>query len=236
MSTSSVQVWVGIIGTLATIVVSILGVLHFQGRRDKAASVGSAFRNITDDLASDNATRRMAAAVVIRRFFDVRSEQGLGRTPYAKEALSVIAGLLRSEEAGHVQKALADSLRDAPSLKGADLQGCNLTEAYLGRKDADDKRADLTGADLFGADLTRASLKGIVAQGTAFRNAVLSRTVLTGADLRGANFSWAKLDGAKFDGARVEGALFEGAIDIPPDIASRLDSNQRVPSGSTILP
>lgn len=236
-TTSEVQVWVGIIGSLVTISVSVLGVLNFQRRRDQAAIVGARFKDVVTSLASDNETLRMSAAILLRRFFDIRSEQGAGRRSYANEAVAVIAGLLRESDTGPVQKALADGLRYAPCLCQADLQGCNLTGAYLGQKEGDKKIVNLTNADLFEADLTAASLKGINAAGAAFVGATLVRTVLSGATLIGANFQdanltdadfrGAKLDGAKFDGARIDGARFSGAQNIPADVASRLRTQKR---------
>ncbi len=226
-TTSEVQIWVGIIGSLVTISVSVLGVLNFQRGRVQAAAVGAAFKDVVTSLASDNETLRMAAAILLRRFFDIRSEQGAAHLSYANEAVGVIAGLLRESETGPVQKVLADGLRYAPSLSQADLQGCNLTSAYLGQKKGDTKTVNLTNADLFEADLTGASLKGINAAGAVFVGATLVRTVLSGADLTGADFRAAKLDGAKFDGARIDGAQFSGAFNIPDDIASQLNVPSR---------
>lgn len=226
-TTSEVQIWVGIIGSLVTISVSVLGVLNFQRRRDQAAAVGAEFKDVVTSLASDNETLRMAAAILLRRFFDVRSEQGAAHLSYAKEAVAVIAGLLRESETGAVQKVLADGLRYAPSLAQADLQGCNLTGAYLGQKEGSAKTVNLTHADLFEANLTGASLKGINAAGAVFVGATLVRTVLTGADLTGADFRAAQLDGAKFDGAKIDGAQFSGAFNIPADIADPLNMQER---------
>jgi hypothetical protein len=225
-STSEVQIWVGIIGSLVTISVSVLGVLNFQRRRDQSAAVGTAFKDVVTSLSSDNETLRMAAAILLRRFFNVRSEQGAGHLSYANEAVAVIAGLLRKSETGAIQKVLADGLRYAPSLAQADLQGCNLTGAYLGQKKGDKKVVDLTNADLFEANLTGASLKGVKAPGAVFVGANLERTVLSGADLAGADFRGAQLNGAKFDDAQIAGARFSGALDIPADIASRLTRDE----------
>jgi uncharacterized protein YjbI with pentapeptide repeats len=238
MTTSDTQIWVGIIGSLVTISVSVLGVLNFQRRRDRAAAVGAAFKDIVDSLASDNATLRMAAAILLRRFFDTRSEQGAAGLSYASEALAVIAGLLRESHTGPLQKVLADGLRYAPSLSRADLQGCNLTNAYLGRKIEDKTVVDLTNADLFEADLTDASLKGVNAAGAVFFGATLVNTVLSGADLTGADFRnadltkadfrKAKLRGAQFGGAGVAGARFSGALDVPAEVAGQLEAGSRV--------
>lgn len=237
MTTGEIQIWVGIIGSLVTISASVLGVLNFQRRRDRAAVVGAAFKDVVDSLASDNATLRMAAAILLRRFFDTRSEQGAAGLSYASEALAVIAGLLRESNTGPLQKVLADGLRYAPSLSRADLQGCNLTNAYLGRKVGDKTVVDLTNADLFGANLKEASLKGVNAAGAVFFGASLVNTVLSGADLTGADFRnadltkadfrKAELRGAKFDGADMEGAQFSGARDVPAEVVGQLDSGSR---------
>jgi len=193
MTANETQIWVGIIGSLVTIIVSVLGVLGFQRRRARSAAVGADFKNVVDSLASDNATLRMAAAILLRRFFDVRSEQGAAHLSYAKEAVAVIAGLLREVGTGQLQKVLADGLRYAPSLYQADLQGCNLTDAYLGQKNGDKKKhrirkkkrdkevVNLTNADFFRADLTRASVKGVNAADAVFLEATLEETVLSGA-------------------------------------------------------
>jgi uncharacterized protein YjbI with pentapeptide repeats len=238
MTTSEIQIWVGIIGSLVTISVSVLGVLNFQRRRDRAAAVGAAFKDVVDSLASDNATLRMAAAILLRRFFDTRSEQGAAGLSYASEALAVIVGLLRETGTGQLQKVLADGLRYAPSLSRADLQGCNLTNSYLGRKVGDKTVVDLTNADLFEANLTEASLKGVNAAGAVFFGASLANAVLSGADLTGADFRnadltkadfrKAELRGAKFDGAGLEGAWFSGALDVPAEVAGQLGPGGRV--------
>lgn len=223
------QVWVAILGSLVTVIVSVLGVLNFQTRRDRAASVGSAFKDVVEGLAAEDATRRMAAAILMRRFFDKKSEQGAARQAYAKEAVAVIAGLLRGSETGAIQKVLADGLKHAPSLAGTDLQGCNLAGAYLGSSDAR-HGVDLTKADLYTADLTKASLKNAKAPEAVFYRAILSGTVFTNADLSHANFREAQLAGVNFDDARLEGADFSGAFDIPAHVADRLDDAGRFPN------
>jgi uncharacterized protein YjbI with pentapeptide repeats len=245
MTASEAQVWVGIVGSLITVIVSVLGVLGFQRRRDRSAAVGTEFRTVVDALASGNATKRMAAAIMLRRFFSARSEQGAAHLSYAGEAVAVIAGLLRDTKPGQFQKLLADGLRYAPSLRGADLQGCDLSNAYLGQWDRDEltrswwrpagrKPVDLSGADLFTANLTRASLKGVAAAGATFLEANLEQTVFSHATLTGADFRRARLSGAKFDGADLTGARFDeadlagaqfsGATGLPAELASRPDT------------
>jgi uncharacterized protein YjbI with pentapeptide repeats len=233
MTTNEIQIWVGIIGSLVTVSVSVLGVLNFQRRRDRDAAAGAAFKDIVTSLASDNLTLQMASAILLRRFFDSDSEQGAGHLPYANEAAAVIAGLLREAETGPVQKVLADGLRYAPTLAEADLQGCNLTGAYLGQRRGDTTIANLTNADLFGADLTEASLRGVNAAGAVFRGATLVRTVLSGANLTGADFRDATIDGARFDGAQMSGAQFSGPPAIPADIASQVNAQGGILEGES---
>jgi hypothetical protein len=48
--------------------------------------------------------------------------------------VAVIAALLRNTPTGELQKLLADGLAYASGLQGADLQECNLSRAYLGRR------------------------------------------------------------------------------------------------------
>lgn len=230
MAASDVQVWAGMVGTIATVGVSVLGVLNFQRKRDTSAAVGAAFKDVVEALASDNTTQQMAGAILLRRFFDNNSEQGAGHTPYANEAVAVIAGLLRESPTGQIQKVLADGLRYAPSLVQADLQGCNLARAYFGRREGDKKIVDLMNADLFEADLAGASLRGASAPGAVFFRATLENAVLADAVLTGADFREARLAGANFDGARLDGATFSGASDIPENVVRLLDSNGTVVS------
>ena len=77
---------------------------------------------------------------------------------------------------------------NAPNLRGADLTGADLTEAYL-------QGADLTEAYLQGADLQGADLQGADLQGAYLR----------GANLRGANL-WGAImpDGRTYDQWRAD--------------------------------
>ena len=160
----------------------------------------------------------------LRRLFVSGTEVEVDQTPYATEAINVIAAILRDERSGSFQKLLADGLGFARSLHGADLQKTNLQNAYLGARS--DRAIDLSGADFFRADLSDASLKGAMARGAIFYQARLAHTVLARADLRDANFFEADLQGARFKDAKLEGASFLGARNIPKDIAARLDDRR----------
>jgi hypothetical protein len=218
---ASVQGWVALVGGLATAILGILKYFSYRTRSDRLSVVGQSFSETVDALAAADEIKRLAAAILLRRFFDPHTEQGSGRTPYQKEALRVIAALLRgTKEASEFQKLLADGLAYAPNLQRADLQGCNLAGAYLG--DRLGNPLDISGADLYGADLTRASLRGAIAKGTVFYGATLTKTVFEDADLSSADFRDADLEQARFAGAILGGARFEGAKNIPDDLAARL--------------
>jgi uncharacterized protein YjbI with pentapeptide repeats len=119
---------------------------------------------------------------------------------YARDALAVIAGVLREQPTGNFQKLLADGLTYAPSLVKADLQGTNLQRAYLGD-------ATVAHADFYRADLSHGSLKRAAARKAQFYQARLVGTVLTAADLRCANFFQADLTRAKFGAESSETSL-----------------------------
>jgi hypothetical protein len=230
-TTAEVQTWIAVVGGLATAILGILKYFNFRSRRERAAAVGEAFAATIDALASTDPARQFAGAILLRRFFDQRTEQGEGDSPYEKEAVAVIAALLRDVSPGNLQKLLADGLSYAPTLQHADLQHCNLQGAYLGVRP--DRKVDLSNADLFGADLTGASLKGATARRAVFYHAVLRETVLRGSDLTQADFRAADLEGAQFDGAHLAGARFGGAKAIPPEVIALLDDDGRVPPAST---
>lgn len=219
--------WVGGATAVAALLGTLLGILryfNYRTKRDRIAAVGTAFETVVDALASENDVKRLAAAIRLRRFFDPASEVGAARAAYARDALGVIAGILREQPAGNFQKILADGLSHAPSLVGADLQRTNLQGAYLGG-------TDVSSADCYRADLSHASLKRAVARETVFYEARLVGTVFTEADLRGANFFRADLSRARFTGARLAGANFGGSRDVPMEIAAHLE-----PSGLFVGP
>src|SRR4051794_28291393 len=131
---ADLQGWVALIGGLAAAVLGILKYFDFRTRRARAAEAGQAFVSTVDALGSADEPKRLAGAILLRRFFDRSTEQGGKDAPYANEAVGVIAALLRGTETGTLQKILADGLAHAPSLLHADLQRCNLQKAYLGER------------------------------------------------------------------------------------------------------
>jgi hypothetical protein len=239
LSAEDAQRWVTIIGTLATVLVTVLTFFRSQNRRDVRAAVGASFTSTVEALSSDNDTTRMAGAVLLRRFFDRQTEQGTRGTPYVKEAIELIAGMLREELPPRIQKVLADGLRYARDLQRADLQHCNLDNAYLGWKSDDDRGVDLTGADLYDASCTSASFRKACLHKTVFYKAVLQKASMieadcAEADFREADLTGANLTGANFAGAQIGGADFAGARGIPPAVAELLDAEQKAPEDAVV--
>jgi hypothetical protein len=229
MATTDITTITSVFTAVGGLVVAAFGYVGYQKRRDRLAAIRKTFDEVIGSLAADNEEHRLASAILLRRFFDKTSELGLrtwlppGRkAPYAQEAVSVIAAVLRGLETGNLQKLLADGLAYAPDLKGADLQRTNLQNAYLKPRR---KGVSLEGADFSRADLSGASLKNTSVSGGVFRKACLYHTVFKEADLRGANFFQADLTGAQFDGAKLKGANFKDARNVPQELFSFLDEN-----------
>lgn len=218
--------------SVAALTAAILGVLRYfdyKTKRDKILQIRETFNGVVKSLSSDVEVERMAGAILLRRFFDAKSEVGTAGVPYAREAVDVSAAILRGQATGNFQKLLADGLAFAPTLERADLQRTNLQYAYLGLRTATTSTAadatDLSHADFYRADLSGASLKKANAPGAVFYQARMQGTVLAGADLRGGYFFEADLKGANFDGASLAGANFRGARNVPPALAKVIDEN-----------
>ena len=227
MNPAPIATFTSVLTAVGGLLVTVFGYIGYQNRRARLTAIQQVFNDAIDSLAADDEKRRLAGAILLRRFFDERSELGLRtlmpfgrRAPYAFEAVSVIAAVLRDLEGGNFQKLLADGLAYAPDLKGADLQKTNLQNAYLvPRREG----ASLERADFYRADLSGASLKSASARGAVFYQARLSHAVFKDADLRSANFYQADLSGARFDGAILTGAGFEGARSVPQEVLSYLN-------------
>ncbi|MFC7447357.1 pentapeptide repeat-containing protein [Rhodococcus daqingensis] len=226
MTPEAIQGWLAVVGGVLAALLGIFKYFNYRSKRDLRAAVGASFASTVDALSSDNETSRMAGAVLLRRFFDRRTEQGAAGTPYVTEAIELIAGMLREEQPPRIQKVLADGLRYAIDLRRADLQNCDLRNAYIGMKRGDRRGVDLSAADLFESDCAGASFRKVVALKTVFYRARLEGAVLTDADCRDADFREAKLMGAMFDGAQIEGARFAGAEGIPVEVANLLDEHK----------
>jgi uncharacterized protein YjbI with pentapeptide repeats len=177
-----------IIGAVVGGVYAFLKVIEYKTKNAKIVAVGESFRSTINKLSSQDNTEKISAAILLRRFFDSKTEMGIGSTPYAKETINVIAASLRTLPTSNFQKTLADSLAYAPTLKNADLQKTNLQNAYLGLKDTNTKRIDLSKADFYRADLSKASFKGSILEKAQFYQARLMETIFKDADLRHSSF------------------------------------------------
>lgn len=234
MTATALQAWIGAIAALLAGALGIVKYFSYRTRRDRISLVGQAFNSTVEGLSSDAEAKKLAAAILLRRFFDKGTEQGAAGTPYEQEAVAVIAALLRNTPTGELQKLLADGLAYASTLQGADLQECNLSRAYLGKRPravVEHAGLRLLGAgrrgyagaygqgngqnsgpgtavpiDLTAADLFHADLTGASLRGAVARSAVFYTAVA-----RQAVFEGAHLEGADFREAELEGARFAGA-------------------------
>jgi Pentapeptide repeats (8 copies) len=233
-----VQSWIAIIGAVLAATLGIFKYFNYRSRRDRMAIVGQTFSSTIEGLASNTEAKQLAAAILLRRFFDATTEQGAVGAPYGREAIAVIAALLRETETGELQKLLADGLGYAPTLRRADLQRCNLANAYLGRREhvkhgpralqlvrrgggssrrnsnsATQVRGSLGDAmkDSEPVDLSEADLFGADLSGASLRGATALRTVFYRAVLRSTVLEEADLRNADFRDSELEGARFKAA-------------------------
>lgn len=234
MTATALQAWVAVIGALLAGVLGVLKYFDYRTHRDRISVVGQAFNSTVEGLSSDAETKKLAAAILLRRFFDEGTEQGAAGTPYEREAVAVIAALLRNTETGELQKLLADGLAYASGLQGADLQQCNLSRAYLGER----PRAAVTHGSLrllsarrrarsaissfkggppadpllvTPIDLSRADLFGANLTGASLRGGIARKTVFYTAVAQGTVFEGAHLEDADFRQADLKDAKFTGA-------------------------
>jgi uncharacterized protein YjbI with pentapeptide repeats len=227
MADSEIQTIAGALTAIAGAAAALLGIpkyFEYRSARDKKALVRAAFESVVKSLASPVEVEQVAAAILLRRFFDPLSEVGMADAAFAKSVVDVMAAILRNQPTGTLQKILADGLQYAPSLRHTDLQKTNLQNAYLGTR-RDGSGVDLSNSDFYRSDLSGGSLKGANARGAFFYQARLGDTVLKKADLRESNFFEADLQGANFDGALLTGANFKGAVHLSAELAAKLDSN-----------
>lgn len=211
----------------AAVVISAVGYGLFRGwyyvvqsKIRRREEYFKSFDTVVAQLSSINQSSQLAAAVLMRRYFDIgniRKDAKL-RT----ETINVISAMLRVLPVGILQKTLADGLAYAVELQGADLQRANLQNAYLGVKD-ERKRIHVQKADLFMADLSYALMESIDGQESVLYNAVLFNARIKNSDFSRANFRGADLKGARFQNVLLFGADFNGAKNIPDGINQVLE-------------
>ena len=125
--------YAGLIGLLGAAIAYFFTKLYrtkFEKRRDWQ----NQFNETVIGLSSSNETSQLAAAVMLRRFFNAQ----IDRERFCDETIRVIASLLRILPLGVYQKTLGDGLAFAKNLNYADLQRTNLQDLYLGVKNMTD--------------------------------------------------------------------------------------------------
>jgi hypothetical protein len=70
------------------------------------AVVHDAFEAVVKALASTVEVEQLSGAILLRRFFDPKSEVGIGNCPYKNEVVNVIAASLRGQETGIFKSSL----------------------------------------------------------------------------------------------------------------------------------
>jgi hypothetical protein len=109
----------------------VLKYFSYRTRRDRISLVGQAFNATVKGLSSDAEAKKLAAAILLRRFFEKETEQGAAGTPYEREAVAVM--LLAAGRCGQWRP--ADGANSPPSTPGPavpiDLTLADLSDADL---------------------------------------------------------------------------------------------------------
>lgn len=227
--TETIAGTLGIVAVLIAIAASAYQILKRRIVQETENEIAKSFESVVSRLSSKESSERISAAILLRRFLDKDTSSGVGNMPFAKEAINVISSMLKIAKTGDMQKLLADSLKYAcnPSLRDADLQNTNLTEAVLG-----EENLDYANADFYRANLTNASFKGRSSKGCGVN---LEGAQFYDAILHGTNFTGCNLKDANFHDADIKDAKFESCKNIPEDIQKYIDdeceTNKESPKG-----
>lgn len=219
----NIELLIVLFTAVSAIVFAIIKFFDFKTKSQTLASIRSSFDSIVEKLSSENEIEKISAAILLRRFFDKKTEEGGKRTPYVKETINVIASLLRNLPTCIFQKTLADGLSYTIDLQNVDFQKANFQQSYLGRKDG--KAIDISVADFFRADFSQALIDNVIAVKTIFYQARFHQTTIKNSDCQGANFCGTDLLGARFDKVNLLGANFRNAVNIPEVITEHLDQD-----------
>lgn len=190
----------------------------------KRNMLSASFQTTLADLSSGNSTSQLAAAILLRRYFNAFTRSWCFRKKYflKNEALNVISSALRTLPTSVLQKTLADGMAYIKNISGADFQRTNLQDAYIGNKK---HRIKMRSTDFFRADLSNALLDNTDARGAIFYNAILFGTRLKNSDLSEANFSGADLSNCSFSNCCLYMANFKNAHHVPTEILNKLQDN-----------
>jgi uncharacterized protein YjbI with pentapeptide repeats len=218
--------------TLGAALAGFGGFISFKSKRDRQREMAETFSKVAKGLSSQDHIERLTSAALLSRFYGRSPSFVKDGVQFEQDAVRVCVAVLKSEPVGVVQKALADGLAQASSLRGEDFQRTNLRNCYWGRRE--DRIVAAPEADFFHADLSMASLKGADLKKAVFYGAQLVGSKLNEADLRGCNFGFANLRGSDFTAAKLQGATFENAQHVPAEVQAGLDGSVFV--GETAKP
>lgn len=215
----------GVIALIAAISAISYGIIKFlindffdykNASKRKEESKDS-LTKIIANLSSPENTSKLSAAIMLRRFLNTKISKEF---PYLqKEALNVIASMLKVLPTGVFQKTLADGLAYAVDLSGLDLQRTNLQDTYLGRKD--ETRILLNDTDLFLSDLSYALIEHVDGKAIFYRS-ILFCAQIKNCDFTGATFRETDLTNICFKNVILKDADFTDAVNIPEDIEKEL--------------
>ena len=108
---------------------------YFRTRYEKRKDWKSQFNDVVSQLSKRNETSQLAAAIMLRRFFNAQ----IDKEEFRDEVIRVIAAHLKQKPpTGVYQKTLGDGLAFSGNLDYADLVRTNLQDLYLGVKNKSD--------------------------------------------------------------------------------------------------
>lgn len=221
----------GSIAVLFTAIAAIVyAVKDLLTKKQVKSEYLKSFEQTISQLASVNAETQLSAAILLRRFLNIK----IWGNPFLHdEAINVISSLLRTLPTGIYQKTLGDGLAYARhnGLSAKDMQKTNLQNLYLGNKRY---RLKCDKTDFYMADLSYALLENIDGDGIIFYNSILMSTNIKNCNFKNANFVGADLTNVYFKNVSLYGANFTNAINIPSDIKEKLiDGIYQVPAAVT---
>lgn len=209
----------GSIAVLFTAIAAIVyAVKDLLTKKQVKSEYLKSFEQTISQLASVNAETQLSAAILLRRFLNIK----IWGNPFLHdEAINVISSLLRTLPTGIYQKTLGDGLAYARhnGLSIKDMQKTNLQNLYLGNKQY---RLKCDKTDFYMADLSYALLENIDGDGIIFYNSILMSTNIKNCNFKNANFVGADLTNVYFKNVSLYGANFTNAINIPSDIKEKL--------------
>ena len=172
------------------------------------------FADISSGLSSSNPASQISAAILLRRYLSKESSPD-----YQKEAINLVASMLRTAHTGVFQKTLSDSLAYAQDLVYADLQKGNFQDSYIGTIKG---IVNLDCADFYMSDLSYALIDNVRAINAYFINSILLKANIKNSNFSKASFRNADLTNAVFKNVILHGADFNGASNIPVEIREHL--------------